>query len=131
MALSSVALVSSWADLSLTAADKHLDERLPEPTTQREFSSDEELMLYVEPYDNLGTPVHKVFVTSTVRANDGDVVFKNEQERSSEELQRARGVSTRIPLQALGAGLYVLTVEARSELGTLEPVSQLLQFRIR
>jgi VWFA-related protein len=131
LSLSSVALVSSWANLSLSAADKHLDERLPEPTTQREFSSEEELTLYVEPYDNQRTPVHKVLITSTVRADDGHVVFKDVMERSNEDLKNARGVSTRIPLKALRPGLYVLTVEARSELDNLEPVSQLLQFQVR
>jgi hypothetical protein len=129
--LSSAVLVSSWASLSIAAADKHLDETLPEPTTRREFSSEEELTVYVEPYDSQRTPAHRVSVTSTVRADDGRVVFKHVEERSNEELQAARGVSTRIPLKELGPGLYVLTVEARSELGNLEPVSQLLQFRIR
>ena len=131
MSMSSVVLASSWAGLSLTAADKHLDDRLPEPTTQRVFSADEELTLYVEPYDNQRTPVHKVAVTSTVRADDGHIVFKHVEERSNEELQGARGVSTEIPLKGLGPGLYVLSVEARSELGNQEPVTQLLQFRVR
>jgi hypothetical protein len=131
VALSSVALVSARANSSPTAADNHVDQKLPEPTTLREFSSDEELALYVEAYDNQPTPVHAVDVVSTVQASDGRVVFKNEQQRTNEELASARGVSTRIPLKALSPGLYVLTVEARSRLGNPEPVSQLVQFRIR
>ena len=59
------------------------------------------------------------------------MVFKDEVERSNQDLQSAPGVSTRIPLKAFGPGLYVLTVEARSELGNPDPVSQRLQFRIR
>jgi hypothetical protein len=131
VALSSVALASSWAPLSLTAADKHLDESLPEPTTQREFSPEEELTVYAEPYDNQPAPVHKVSVTSTVRSDAGQVVFNNVVERTSDDLKSARGVSTRIPLKSLPPGLYVLTIEARSELGNPEPASRLLQFRVR
>ena len=131
LALSSIALVSARANLSPTAADNHVDQKLPEPTTLREFSSDEELAFYVEAYDNQPTPVHAVDVVSTVQASDGRVVFKNEQQRSNEEMTSARGVSTRIPLKPLSPGLYVLTVEARSRLGSQEPVSQLIQFRIR
>jgi hypothetical protein len=129
--LSSVALASSWASLSLTAADAHLNGKLPEPTTQRTFSPDEELTLYVEAYDNQPTPAHKVAVTSTVRADDGRVVFEKEQRFSNEDLHNEPGLSTHIPLKGLGPRLYVLTVEARSELGNMEPVEQLLQFRIR
>jgi VWFA-related protein len=131
VSLSSVALVSPRASRSPTVADNHLDERLPEPTALREFSSNDELALYVEAYDNQPAPAHKIDITSTVRASDGHVVFTNEQERSSEEIQPTRGVSTPIPLKALSPGLYVLTVEARSTLGNPSPVTQLLQFRIR
>ena len=131
VSLSGVALASSRSRLWPSAADKHLDERLPESTTQREFTSDEELELYVEAYDNQPGPVHQVDISSTVRASDGHVVFTSEQPSTSGQAQSSRGLSTRIPLKALSPGLYVLTVEARSRLGNAEPVSQLVQFRIR
>lgn len=130
LSLSSVALVSSRASSWPSAADNHIDQRLPEPTALREFSTDDELSLYVEAYDDQPTPVHRIDVTTTVRASDGHIVFKNEQERSNDDTQSARGVSTPIPLNALGAGLYVLTVEARSRPGNSDTVSQVLQFRI-
>ena len=129
--LSSVALTSAKASLSPAIVDTHVDARLPEPTTLRDFSADDELGLYVEAYDNDAAPVHKVDVVTTVRDTDGHVVFTNEQERSNLELQKARGVSAPIALKAFGPGLYVLTVEARSEIGDREPVRRLLQFRVR
>ena len=131
LSLSSVALTSQKASLSPAVVDKHVDDRLPEPTTLREFSSDDELGLYLEAYDNQSHPVHKVNVVSTIRDTDGRMVFSNEQQRSNVELQNTRSLSTQIPLKGLGPGLYVLTVEARSEIGDQERVSQLLQFRIR
>ena len=70
-------------------------------------------------------------VSSTIRSDAGQVVLTDVVERSSDDLKTARGVSTRIPLKALRPGLYVLTVETRSELGNAEPVSRLLQFRVR
>src|SRR5207248_527358 len=118
LSLSSVALASSWAGLSLSAADKHLDERLPEPTTQREFSSEEELTVYAEPYDNQPAPAHKVAVSSTIRSDAGQIVLTDMVERSSDDLKTARGVSTRIPLKTLRPGLYVLTVEEQPQPGS-------------
>ena len=118
-------LESSRAALWPSATDKHLDERLPEPTTLREFSANDELASYVEVYDNQSTPVHQTDVITTVRASDGHVVFRDEQ------IQRALSVSTRIPLTLLTPGLYVLDIEARARLSSVDPVSQFVQFRIR
>ena len=133
LSLSNVALSSSRSRVWPSAADKHLDERLPESTAQREFSSDEELEMYVEAYDNQATPSpsHQVDITTTVRASDGRVMFTNGQGQSGGQAQTGRGVSTRIPLKGFSPGLYVLTVEARSRLGNAEPVSQLVPFRVR
>ncbi len=125
LSISSVALTSSRAALWPSATDKHLDERLPEPTTLREFSANDELASYVEVYDNQPTPVHQTDVITTVRASDGHVVFRDEQ------TQRALSVSTRIPLTLLTPGLYVLDIEARARLSSVDPVSQFVQFRIR
>jgi VWFA-related protein len=130
LALSNPVLMSAKASLSPTAADDHVDKTLPQPTTLREFSSDDELTLYVAAYDNQPTPAHTLDLVSTVQASDGTVVFKDEQARASTDVN-ARGVTTRIPLKGLNPGLYVLTVEARSRLSGIEPARQLVQFRVR
>jgi VWFA-related protein len=134
LSMSSVMLASAETSQSPTVVDRHIDPSLPEPTSVREFASSDQLAFYVEVYDNQRGPVHKVDVVTTVRAADGLVVSRNEQERSSDELQR-RGdlasVSAQFPLKELRPGLYVLTVEARSRIGNLEPVSQMIQFRVR
>lgn len=129
LSMSSVALVSSRASSWPSAADNHVDQRLPEPTALREFSADDELSLYVEAYDDR-LPAHRIDVTTTVRSADGGVVFRSEKALSSGNTDSARGVSTPIPLKPLGAGLYVLTVEARSRLADSDLVRQVLQFRV-
>jgi len=133
LSLSNVALASSRSRVWPSAADKHLDERLPESTAQREFSSDEELEMYVEAYDNQATPApsHQVDITTTVRASDGRVMFTNGQTSTTGQAPTGRGLSSRIPLKGFSPGLYVLTVEARSRLGNVDPVSQLVPFRVR
>jgi hypothetical protein len=71
LSLSSLALASARATLAPTVVEKHVDDRLPDPTTLREFSADDELGLYVEAYDNQTAPMHKVNIISSVRDADG------------------------------------------------------------
>ena len=64
-------------------------------------------MLFTEVYDNEGASPHKVDITTTVTSDTGKVVFKDETERASSELQGARGGyghTERIPLHDLGPG---------------------------
>ena len=134
LSLSGVMLTSAQASAAPTVADSLVDPRLPEPTSIRQFGSSDELGVYVEVYDNVPGPPHRVDVVTTVRTGAGRVVFRNEQERSSDDLQRRRELSSviiRFPLKELQAGLHVLTVEARPRTGNMEPVSQMVQFRIR
>src|SRR5262249_52900166 len=58
------------------------------PTTAREFTRDDQLMLFAEIYENQqSAQPHKVGITTEVRAEGGRVVFSNTEERSSTELQ--------------------------------------------
>jgi len=60
-------------------------------------------------------------------------VFTNTETRSSEELGGKRGgygYKVGIPLKEFAPGLYVLKVEARSRLGSDEPITRQVQFRI-
>jgi hypothetical protein len=99
---------------------------LPAPVSAaREFSRDDTLALFAEFYENLpaNTPPHKVDVTTMIRADDGRVLSQTEEEIDSGELNRGRGgfgFTTRIQLDALEPGLYVIHVQARSRATRLE-----------
>jgi hypothetical protein len=74
-----------------------------------------------------------VDISATLKAEGRVQVFANSERRSSTELGGARGgygYTARIPLKDLAAGLYVLTIEARSSLGGNPPVARDVQIRI-
>lgn len=114
--------------------DPQFSEVLPvPPTTAREFERNDEIALFAEIYDNEGASPHKVDITATLQTDEGKVVFKNEEERASSELQGARGgygYAARIPLRDVAPGLYVLKVEARSRLGDGATVARQVQIRV-
>ena len=104
------------------------------PSALREFPNDSEIAAAVEVYDNKPAPAHRIDMTATVRADDGNVVFSNTDERSSEELHGtpgAFGYGVRIPIKGWAQGLYVLTVAARTRLNDVEPVSRSIQFEVK
>lgn len=133
LAMSGVLLTSAGASRTPPAAeDPTLKTLLPaQPTTWREFVSADRLALYVEIYDNRGNTPHTVDVTTTVRAEDGRVVFTAEEARTSAEWsgRGGFGYSAEIPLRDFAPGLYVLRVDARSRLGG-ETVAQEIPFRV-
>jgi hypothetical protein len=103
------------------------------PTTAREFSAGDELLVLAEIYDNQGDQPHSVDITATLKAEGRVQVFANSERRSSKELGGARGgygYTTRIPLQDLAPGLYVLAIEAKSSLGKTDPASREVQIRV-
>ena len=66
-------------------------------------------------------------------ADEGKEMFKSEDVRDSSELQGKSGgygYSTRVPLEGMPPGLYVLKVEARSRLGQGPTTNRQVQFRI-
>jgi len=104
------------------------------PSALREFPNDSEIAAVAEVYVNKPTPTHRIDITSTVKADDGRVVFTNSQERSSEELHGTPGgfgYAVRIPIKGWVPGLYVLTIEAKSRLNNVEPASRVIQFEVR
>jgi len=87
---------------------------------------------YVEVYDNQPNPVHKLDITTTVKADDGRVVFTHNDERSTDELHGTPGAfsySVRIPMAGWAPGLYVLSIDAKSRVGNAQPISRVIQFR--
>jgi VWFA-related protein len=135
--MSGLAITAASAGQTPTARAKDpLKDFLPAaPTAAREFARGDELALFAEFYENApGAPAHKLDITTTVRSDAGRVVFQNQEERASTELQRGRGgygYNTRIPLTDLEPGMYVLHIEAKSRAATDRGVGRDVQFTVR
>ena len=102
-------------------------------TALREFPARSEIATFVEVYANQPMPAHRLDITTTVRTDDGRVVFTDSQERSTEELHGtpgAFGCSVRIPIADWPSGRYTLTVEATSRLGNAGTISRIVEFRV-
>jgi VWFA-related protein len=100
----------------------------------RHFMTGELLGLYVEAYENLhnATP-HTVTFTAELRADGGTAVRRVSEERSSTELQGKRGgygFNAQLRLDEVAAGLYVIHVEARANVGDRPTVSKDIQIRV-
>jgi VWFA-related protein len=139
LAMSGLAVTSSTALDGVTVSAKDpLASFLPAPlSATREFSSADTLVLFAEFYENLpaGSPAHKVDVRTTIRSDDGRVLSESEEAMDSGELTRGRGgfgFTTRIPLESLTPGLYVIHVEGRSRMtGPENGIGRDVQIRIR
>ena len=115
------------------------------PTTAREFTRDDQLLLFAELYENQqNAQPHMVDITTEVRAEGGRVVFNNTEQRSSTELQgggapaAARsakaggyGYTAQIALKDFVPGLYVVHVEGKRRDGNVPAVARDVQIRIR
>jgi len=135
LAMSGLVLTSAASSALPTAkGDAELRMLLPgPPVASRTFAQNDQLAIFTDVYDNDVTPVHKVDITTSLTADAGRVVFKNEEERSTEELggkPGGFGVGTTLALSDLEPGLYVLKVQARSRLGTDVSASREVQIRI-
>ncbi len=133
--MSGIALASADASRTPTAkADEQFREVLPtQPTTLRDFVLGDELFVFSEIYDNETDTSHTVDIRTTVRADDGRVVFDLSDERSSDELEGKRGGYghvLRIPLEGVEPGLYVLRTEARSRLDRDASAAREVPFRL-
>lgn len=136
LTMSGITLSSIAASRLPTAeADEQLREALPgQPTTWREFVTQDTLSVFAEIYENTKGPAHHIDITTSLLSPEGRVAFKTEEPRSSDELQGGRGGYghvAQIPLKDLAPGLYVLRVEARSRQGgDNQSVSKEVQLRI-
>jgi VWFA-related protein len=154
ISLSGIALTSlAGAAMPSGRLDDQFKEVLPAPPVgQRTFPQNDEIALFAEVYDNSGAAPHKVDIVASVLTDEGRVLYKHEEERSSSELYSAtevfdkgkkvevkdvsKGVSggfgytARIPLSEIPPGLYVLNVEARSRLGDNPSAVRQVRFRV-
>jgi hypothetical protein len=135
LAMSGLVLTSASAAAQPTAKpDAELRTLLPgPPVASRSFPQNDQLAVYTDVYDNDVTPAHKVDITMTLRSDEGRVVFKNEEERSTADLAGKPGgfgYATTLSLTDFDPGLYVLKVEARSRLGNDVMTSREMQITI-
>ena len=99
----------------------------------RAFAQNDQLAFFTDVYDNDTSNVHTVDITATLTADEGRVVFKNAEERSTADLAGKKGgfgYGSPITLQDYPPGLYVLKVEARSRLGSNPTASREVQITI-
>ena len=135
LVMSGLALTSRAGAAELTPRpDELLKTVLPGPPAgSRTFSRDDEIALFAEVYDNEAASPHKVDITSTVTSDEGKVMYKTDEERSSADLLGKRGgygYTAQIPIKDLPPGSYVLKVEARSRLGQGATAGREVQFTV-
>ena len=132
--MSDIALTSALSGAAPTIRPKDpIEKLLPGPlSSYREFAPIDELALFTEIYDNVKQP-HKVEITATVKAEGGQTVSSTREERESSELAGSAGgygFSARFPLKSFAPGLYVLRVEAITQVGDRPTTSRELVFRV-
>ncbi len=136
IAMSGLVLTSAASTALVPTARPDADLRsvLPGPPVgARTFAQNDQLAIFADVYDNDVTPVHKVDITTSLLADDGKVVFKNDEQRSTEDLggkPGGFGIATTLALSDFDPGLYVLRVAARSRLGTDVSATREVQIRI-
>ena len=94
--MSGIALTSAGASATPTVrAVEVLKDVLPgPPVTVREFARNDQIGLFAEFYENApNAPPHSIELETTVRAEDGRVVFANREQRSSTDLQGKAAVT--------------------------------------
>jgi hypothetical protein len=135
LVMSSIALTSALSGAAPTVRPKDpLERLLPGPlTAYRDFPQVDELAFFTEVYDNLTKSAHKVQLTATVKAEGGQTVFETKEERDSSELNGSAGgygFTARIPLKTMTPALYVLRVEATSQIGDRFSTAREIVFRV-
>ena len=136
MQMSGLVLASQAAAARVPTAnqDALLKDALPAaPTTTREFEGGDTLALYAEVYPNKTQTPHRVAMRTSVRADDGRVVFSAEEERQLADPAGAPawGHQATISLAGFATGRYVLRVEARRLLSDPQMTARELEFRVR
>jgi VWFA-related protein len=134
LTMSDIALTSAMSGIAPTIRPKDpLEKLLPGPlTSYREFSAADEVALFTEIYDNTRQP-HNVEIAASVKAEGGQTVFQTREEHDSSELAGSAGgygFTTRFPLKNFAPGLYVLRVEAITQIGDRPTTAKEVVFRV-
>lgn len=126
-AMSGLAITSAGASQTPTVrATDPLKDVLPgPPVTVREFGRNDQIALFAEFYENVANaPPHSIQLETTVRAEDGRVVFENREQRSSTDLQGKSGgygYGVRFSLNEFAPGTYVIRVQGRNLAAAADP----------
>ncbi len=136
MQMSGIAITSPSATETPTAnPDPQLKDVLPgAATANRAFPRSDNLAIFVEVYDNQTASPHRVAITSSVLADDGQVVYTAADERSSADLQGKKGgygYTREIPLSGFALGRYVLRIEARTLLAGGGTATREVEFTVK
>ncbi len=134
LTMSDIAVTSAMSGVAPTIRPQDpLEKLLPGPlTTYREFMPADEVAVFAEIYDN-SKQAHKVEITATVKAEGGQTVFQSREDHDSSELAGSAGgygFLARTPLKGFAPGLYVLRVEAISQIGDRPTVAREIVFRV-
>jgi VWFA-related protein len=135
LVMSGLVLTSAASSTAPTAKpDTDLRQVLPgPPVAARSFPQNDQIAFFTDIYDNDLSAVHTLDITTTLTADEGRVVFKNAEERSTADLAGKRGgfgYGSTLALKDYAPGLYVLKVEARSRLGNNASASREVQITI-
>ena len=137
LTMSGVSLTSVVSAEALTVTSQNpLADALPGPmTSTRDFAAGDTLGLYTEVYEGSGSnSPHAVDLTAELRGEDGRVLVRRTEQRSSKELlgkSGGYGFAATLPLTDVAAGTYIIHVEARSNAGARPAVSREILIRIR
>ena len=131
--------LTRWMPSDIVAEGHPLFRATPAPpTTLRDFTRADTLLLFTEVYDNNGRvnrdKPYTITVTAALRDGAGQVVRETSFERSSRSPRRAsggHGLSIELPLEDVPAGAYVLMVEARSSRNAEHRASRTLPIRVQ
>jgi len=135
MSMSGIVLTSGLASTRPTVRpDDQLRSVLPgPPAALRVFPQNDEISLFAEVYDNSGNAAHKVDISSTISTDAGEQLFKSDEERDSSELGGKKGgygYTAKIPLKDIKPGRYVLTVIAKSRVGSNPAVQRQVRITV-
>jgi hypothetical protein len=131
--------LTRWQPSDIVAEGHPLFRATPAPpTTARDFTQDDTLLLFTEVYDNnrrvdRDRP-YTITVTAALRDRAGQVVRETAFERSSRSPRRAsggHGLSIELPLDEVPAGEYLLTIDARSSRHLEHRASRSVPLRVR
>lgn len=133
--ISGVSVSSAQTNEALTVSPHpRLRVALPAPpTTAREFTRDDNLMLFAEVYENRHRP-HTVTFTSELRDASGMLVATSSGQRKKTDASKKASLYRFTPslvLDDLPPGRYVLHLEARSSLDTRASVSHDVAITVR
>lgn len=137
LSMSGVVIASAESIAANPRPDTVRTQMLPDtPSVMRQFRQSDTLSVLTVVYDTKMDIPHGLDIVAMVVSEDGRVVFRHEDARSTREIQAAAGTTggfgyvVKVPLAAIAPGSYVLAVEVRSRLDPDKPVRHETAFNV-